>query len=80
MVTKSLSSIILAAGDGTRLRSQVPKSLHRICGRPMIVHILRTIEGLVDAKQVVVIGFAGDMMKTALKDFTVDFAIQDKRL
>ncbi len=80
MATKPLSSIILAAGDGTRLRSQVPKSLHRICGRPMIVHILRTIEGLVDAKQVVVIGFAGDMMKTALKDFTVDFAIQDKRL
>ncbi len=80
MAEKPLSSIILAAGDGTRLRSQVPKSLHRICGRPMIVHILRMVEGLVDAKQVVVIGFAGDMMKKTLKDFKVDFVLQEKRL
>ena len=46
MTQKPLSSIILAAGDGKRLRSQVPKALHQICGRPMIVHILRSIEGL----------------------------------
>ncbi|MBN2327671.1 MAG: NTP transferase domain-containing protein [Candidatus Omnitrophica bacterium] len=80
MSAKPLSSIILAAGDGTRLRSQVPKALHRICGRPMIVHILRTIEGLVDAKQVVVVGFASNMVEEALKGFDVSFCLQDKRL
>ncbi|RJP32312.1 MAG: UDP-N-acetylglucosamine diphosphorylase/glucosamine-1-phosphate N-acetyltransferase [Candidatus Omnitrophota bacterium] len=79
MNKKPLSSIILAAGDGTRLRSQVPKALHRICGRPMIVHILRTIEGLIDKKQVVVIGFANEMVVDALRDFQVDFALQEKR-
>lgn len=79
MADKSLSSLILAAGDGTRLRSQVPKSLHRICGRPMIVHILRTIEGLVDAKQVVVVGFANKMIEDALKDYRVEFCLQEKR-
>lgn len=80
MAQKSLSSIILAAGDGTRLRSQVPKSLHRICGRPMIVHILRSIEGLTDHKNVVVVGFANELVKEALKDFKIDFALQEKRL
>jgi len=80
MAQKLLSSIILAAGDGTRLRSQVPKSLHRICGRPMIVHILRNIEGLIDGKQVIVIGFANEMVEAALSGFKVEFALQEKRL
>lgn len=77
---KPLSSIILAAGDGTRMRSQAPKSLHRICGRPMIVHILRTIEELVDGMNVVVVGFANQMVRDALSDFRVEFALQEKRL
>lgn len=77
---KPLSSIILAAGDGTRMRSQVPKSLHRICGRPMIVHILRTVESLVDEVNVVVVGFANEMIRTSLSDFRVEFALQEKRL
>ncbi len=80
MAQKPLSLIILAAGDGTRLRSQVPKSLHRICGRPMIVHNLRKIDGLIDAKKVIVIGFANELMKNALSDFNVEFALQEKRL
>lgn len=77
---KPLSSVILAAGDGTRMRSQMPKSLHRICGRPMIVHILRTINDLIDAKKVVVVGFANSMVEETLSDFHVDFALQEKRL
>lgn len=80
MNSKPLSSIILAAGDGKRLRSQVPKSLHRICGRPMIVHILRAIEAVVDHKKVVVVGFASDKLKEALLDYRVEFALQEQRL
>ncbi|MFB3788601.1 MAG: bifunctional UDP-N-acetylglucosamine diphosphorylase/glucosamine-1-phosphate N-acetyltransferase GlmU [bacterium] len=79
MSTKSLGSIILAAGDGKRLRSNFPKALHRICGRPMIEHILRTIDGLVDYKQAVVVGFAHEMVKEALQTFQVEFALQEKR-
>ncbi|MBI2093723.1 MAG: NTP transferase domain-containing protein, partial [Candidatus Omnitrophica bacterium] len=33
---RSLQAIILAAGEGTRMKSELPKVLHRICGRPMI--------------------------------------------
>ncbi len=80
MCEKPLSSIILAAGDGTRLRSQVPKALHRICGRPMIIHILRTIEDVIDKKHVVVIGFAKEMVREVLSDYAVEFALQEKRL
>ena len=80
MANKPLAAIILAAGDGTRLRSQVPKSLHRICGRPMIVHILRTIEGLADAVQVVVVGFCHERMRETLAEYNVAFTLQDKRI
>ncbi len=80
MANKPISSVILAAGDGTRLRSQTPKSLHRICGRPMIEHILRSIESLIDYKQIVVVGFANEMVKDVLKDFQVEFALQKDRL
>ncbi len=79
MAEKSLGTVILAAGDGTRLRSQIPKSLHRICGRPMIVHILRTIEGLSDYKQVVVVGFSHETIRDALSGYDVEFALQEKR-
>lgn len=77
--TKPISSIILAAGDGTRMRSKQPKSLHRVCGRPMIVHILRSLDGLIDRKNVVVIGFANEMVRDALNGFNVDFAVQEER-
>ncbi|MBI1390753.1 MAG: UDP-N-acetylglucosamine diphosphorylase/glucosamine-1-phosphate N-acetyltransferase [bacterium] len=77
---KPLASIILAAGDGTRMKSKLPKSLHRVCGRPMIVHILRSIDDLIDDKRVVVIGFANEMIREALEGFHVDFALQEQRL
>nr|HPO08330.1 NTP transferase domain-containing protein [bacterium] len=50
LAKKKLSAIILAAGAGTRLRSEIPKALHEICGEPILVHLLRTTRGLVDAK------------------------------
>jgi len=46
----------------------------------MIVHILRTIDGLVDDKQAVVIGFANEMVQEVLKDFKIEFVLQEKRL
>ena len=40
-----LSAIVLAAGEGSRMRSERPKPLHRLCGKPMLVYVL---ESLVD--------------------------------
>lgn len=50
------------------MRSEIPKALHEVCGEPIIVHLLRTIEGLVDGKTVVVVGFARERLEHALKE------------
>ena len=51
-----VSAIVLAAGDSTRMRSNRPKPLHLICGRPMVLHVLHALEGLDLERTVVVVG------------------------
>lgn len=65
---KKLSCVILAAGAGTRLRSEIPKALHEVCGEPIIAHLLRTIEGVIDGRTVVVVGLARERLEDALKE------------
>ena len=45
-MTHPLSAIVLAAGEGTRMRSSRPKPLHLICGRPMVMHVLHALAEL----------------------------------
>ncbi|HEY8093998.1 MAG TPA: bifunctional UDP-N-acetylglucosamine diphosphorylase/glucosamine-1-phosphate N-acetyltransferase GlmU, partial [Acidimicrobiales bacterium] len=52
----SISAIVLAAGQGTRMRSERPKPLHVICGRPMVLHVLHALVGLDVERTVVVVG------------------------
>ena len=56
----SFAAIVLAAGEGTRMRSAVPKVLHEVAGRPMILHVLAALEPLTPAATVVVLGQNGD--------------------
>ncbi|MFH1737690.1 MAG: sugar phosphate nucleotidyltransferase [bacterium] len=80
---KKLSSIILAAGAGTRLRSEMPKALHEVCGAPILVHLLRTTEGVVNGKTVVVVGFAREKLEQTLKERgfrKVHYAFQPRQL
>lgn len=81
---KKLACIILAAGEGTRLNSNIPKSLHELCGEPLIVHISETIAGLIDARKVIVVGFGGDLLQDELarRKLTqrTKFALQKRRL
>src|SRR5512132_3299105 len=51
-----VSAIVLAAGDASRMRSNRPKPLHMICGRPMVMHVLHALEGLDVERTVVVVG------------------------
>jgi len=53
---RPFAAIILAAGLGTRMRSDVPKALHPLAGRPMIAHLLATLAGLEPAHTIVVVG------------------------
>jgi bifunctional UDP-N-acetylglucosamine pyrophosphorylase/glucosamine-1-phosphate N-acetyltransferase len=60
------AAIVLAAGEGTRMKSTSPKVLHEIAGRPMIAHVLAALEPLAPAETVVVIGQGQDTVAKAV--------------
>ena len=73
---KELDVVILAAGKGTRMRSQTPKVLHTLAGKPMVTHVLETAAGLQPERTHVVIGHGADQLRKALADENVTFAVQ----
>ena len=66
----SLSCVVLAAGEGTRMHSSLPKPLHPLCGRPMLLHILDALGGLAPRRTVVVVGHSGDQVTKVLAEET----------
>jgi bifunctional UDP-N-acetylglucosamine pyrophosphorylase / glucosamine-1-phosphate N-acetyltransferase len=64
----SLEVIVLAAGQGTRMRSKMPKVLHDLAGRPLLGHVLRAARTLAPERIHVVIGFGGDQVRAAFAD------------
>ena len=78
---RPLSAVVLAAGEGTRMRSSIPKPLHRLCGRPMILHVLDALGGLPVDRVVIVVGQgANEVVKTiqaeAPDNLTIEFVEQ----
>lgn len=65
-----LAIVILAAGRGTRMKSDLPKALHSLCGRPMLGHLLEVSAGLSPAKVIVVAGFKSELVRAYLKKQT----------
>ena len=63
---RNLQAIILAAGEGTRMKSEVPKVLHTICGRPMIAYAIDLAAATGVQKPIVVLGHGADAVKPAL--------------
>ena len=59
---RPLVAVVLAAGEGTRMKSSLPKPLHRICGRPMVLHVLDALGQLPLEKVVVVVGHGLDQV------------------
>ena len=62
----SFAAIVLAAGEGTRMRSALPKVMHEIAGRPMVGHVLAALEPLKSQASVVVIGEGQDAVAKAV--------------
>jgi len=75
----SVASIILAAGQGTRMRSKLPKVLHSLLGKPLVWHALRAVKPLVDHPPVLVVGYRGEAVKEAVGN-GVTYAIQEEQL
>jgi bifunctional UDP-N-acetylglucosamine pyrophosphorylase/glucosamine-1-phosphate N-acetyltransferase len=66
MITHNIAAVVLAAGRGTRMRSDMPKVLHPIAGRPMIGHVLELVDSLMPTRTVVVIGPNMDKIEPAV--------------
>ncbi|MFB6263026.1 MAG: NTP transferase domain-containing protein, partial [Bradymonadaceae bacterium] len=83
-MTTSFQSVILAAGKGTRMRSQRPKVLHEVLGVPMVDYAVRASLNAGADRAVVVVGYGAERVRTALQDRpyadSIDFAHQEKQL
>jgi len=66
MPARRLSAVVLAAGEGTRMRSERPKPLHLLCGRPMILHVLDAMAEIDVRRVVVVVGHRGEWVTKTL--------------
>ncbi len=71
----SIALIILAAGHGSRMKSDKPKVLHRVASAPLLWHTMRRAESLDVAKTVVVVGHEGEQVSEAAKAFDPDCEI-----
>lgn len=76
---EQLSAIVLAAGQGTRMKSKLPKVLHQVCGIPMIQQVVRIIKAAGCENCIAVTGFKEELVRTSLGD-TVQFAHQTEQL
>jgi bifunctional UDP-N-acetylglucosamine pyrophosphorylase / glucosamine-1-phosphate N-acetyltransferase len=71
MSSTAFAAIVLAAGEGSRMQSAVPKILHEIAGRPMILHVLLALEPVQPAATVVVLGPGMDEVAQTVAPATV---------
>ncbi|MGB4504237.1 MAG: bifunctional UDP-N-acetylglucosamine diphosphorylase/glucosamine-1-phosphate N-acetyltransferase GlmU [Syntrophaceticus sp.] len=77
---KGVGAVILAAGQGKRMRSDIPKVLHCVAGAPLVCHVLDAVEAAGITEIVVVIGQGAEMVRETLSDKDYTFAVQEKQL
>jgi len=75
-----LSVVILAAGQGTRMRSASPKVLHSLAGRPLLAHVIATAQALGAMTIHVVYGHGGEQVRETLGDLDVNWVEQAQQL
>ena len=74
-----LLTVILAAGKGTRMKSTMPKVLHRVGGKAMVEHVLDAAKSAGSSRNIVVVGFGADQVKQEL-DGRAEFIVQTEQL
>ncbi len=76
-----IAAIVLAAGKGTRMKSEVPKVLHPLCGLPMVGHVIQSLEAAGISEKCIVLGGDVEGLKKALSNYgPLTFALQRDRL
>ena len=79
-VLASLDVVILAAGKGTRMRSSLPKVIHRLAGVSLLEHVIRSAQSLAPRAIHVVYGHGGEKVPAQLKHLPVEWVKQEPQL
>jgi len=80
MAERDLAVAILAAGKGTRMRSQLPKVLHKLGSLSLIERLLRTVLTLKPQRCLVIVGYGQEQVRRALQEYPVEFVEQAQQL
>jgi bifunctional UDP-N-acetylglucosamine pyrophosphorylase/glucosamine-1-phosphate N-acetyltransferase len=76
MTERHLSAIILAAGEGSRMKSERPKPLHRLCGRPMLTYVLDALGDCDLDVAAIVVGHKGEWVTKKIREEEVGFHLE----
>jgi len=76
----SMDVVILAAGKGTRMNSELPKVLHKICGQPLLHHVLDNVEQVFSGPPYVIVGHQAEKVRKAFRDRSAVFVLQEEQL
>tara|TARA_R110002072_G_scaffold99842_5_gene219601 strand:+ start:4981 stop:6351 length:1371 start_codon:yes stop_codon:yes gene_type:complete len=76
----NLEIVILAAGQGTRMKSLLPKVLHPVGGKPLLEHVINTAQALSPAALHVVVGHGSEQVQQALSGYDINWVEQSQRL
>jgi len=79
-MSTALATVIMAAGKGTRMKSDLPKVLHKVLGQTMVSRVVDLSEEIGAERTVVVIGHKKELVEDELKDRKVDLAVQAEQL
>ena len=77
---RKLATVILAAGKGTRMKSGLPKVLHIVDDKPMLIHVIELAKHLNSERIINIIGHKKDLMIEAIKSENVEYVIQEPQL
>src|ERR1051325_12154697 len=76
-VSGRVAVAIMAAGKGTRLKSQLPKVLHEVGGKPLLEHVIRAAVQVVPAKDVyAIVGHEAERVRAAVEQMGINFLLQ----
>lgn len=75
----TIHAVVLAAGQGTRMKSKLYKVLHPVCGKPMVQHVVDTLEAMQVKDKIVVVGHGAELVQQTLGD-RVSYALQAQQL
>lgn len=79
-MTAPIAAIILAAGKGTRMKSDTHKVLHPLAGRPMLLHLIDSVDALDPARTIVVVGAGREQVEAAVRPHGADTVHQAEQL